>query len=213
MSEDLVQCVRTAGFEMEYAKFGNGPRALVIIPGLAIKSVMKSAASLQVPYKMFTEGYTLYFFDRRKDVDPGYSLEEMACDQVLAMQALGLKDVALYGVSQGTPAAFNRATILSEATGRTTRSSLAASTSTSWSCARARRAHSPITLSCSGSGFDVEQPRTSFHTSSGCVAAICWATMPPCETQAVKIAWAAAADGLEANDADGEAFSFTTVKA
>ena len=33
------------------------------------------------------------------------------------------------------------------------------------------------------------------------------------ETQAVKIAWAATADGLEANDADGEAFSFTTVKA
>jgi isoleucyl-tRNA synthetase len=33
------------------------------------------------------------------------------------------------------------------------------------------------------------------------------------ETQAVKIAWAAAADGLEANDADGEAFAFTTVKA
>ena len=33
------------------------------------------------------------------------------------------------------------------------------------------------------------------------------------ETQAVKIAWAASADGLEANDADGEAFAFTTVKA
>lgn len=33
------------------------------------------------------------------------------------------------------------------------------------------------------------------------------------ETQAVKLTWAAAADGLEANDADGEAFSFTTVKA
>ena len=33
------------------------------------------------------------------------------------------------------------------------------------------------------------------------------------ETQAVKIAWTAAADGLEANDADGEAFAFTTVKA
>ena len=27
------------------------------------------------------------------------------------------------------------------------------------------------------------------------------------------IKWAAAADGLEANDADGEAFAFTTVKA
>jgi isoleucyl-tRNA synthetase len=33
------------------------------------------------------------------------------------------------------------------------------------------------------------------------------------ETQAVAIKWTAAADGLEANDADGEAFSFTTVKA
>ena len=33
------------------------------------------------------------------------------------------------------------------------------------------------------------------------------------ETQAVAIKWAASADGLEANDADGEAFSFTTVKA
>ena len=33
------------------------------------------------------------------------------------------------------------------------------------------------------------------------------------ETQAVKIAWAAAADGLEANDADGEAFAFTMVRA
>ena len=101
MSENLVHSVCTNGFEMEYAQFGNGAKPLVVIPGLAIKSVMKSAASLQVQYKMFAEGYTLYFFDRRKDVEPGYSLEEMARDQVLAMQALGLNDVALYGVSQG----------------------------------------------------------------------------------------------------------------
>ena len=44
---------------MEYARFGTGSRPLVVIPGLAIKSVMKSAASLQVPYKMFMEDYTL----------------------------------------------------------------------------------------------------------------------------------------------------------
>ena len=101
MSDNLVRTVRTGGFEMEYACFGSGPRPLVIIPGLAIKSVMKSAASLQVPYKMFTEDFTLYFFDRRKDVVPGYSIGEMARDQVLAMQELGLAGVALYGVSQG----------------------------------------------------------------------------------------------------------------
>ena len=33
------------------------------------------------------------------------------------------------------------------------------------------------------------------------------------ETQAVAIKWAASADGLEANDADGEQFAFTTVRA
>ncbi|MCQ2101426.1 MAG: hypothetical protein MJZ10_14105 [Fibrobacter sp.] len=33
------------------------------------------------------------------------------------------------------------------------------------------------------------------------------------QTQAVKLTWAATADGLEVNDADGEAFAFTTVKA
>ena len=101
MSDKLVHNVCTDGFEMEYAQFGTGPRPLVVIPGLAIRSVMKSADALQVPFKMFTEGYTLYFFDRRKDVAPGYSVEDMARDQALALRALGLKDVALYGVSQG----------------------------------------------------------------------------------------------------------------
>ena len=101
MAENLIQSVRTADFEMEYAKFGSGPSPLVVIPGLSIKSVMKSADALQVPYKAFTQDYTLYFFDRRKDVPSGYTLTDMARDQALAMQALGLKDVALYGVSQG----------------------------------------------------------------------------------------------------------------
>ena len=59
MSENIVHTVCTDGIEMEYARFGTGSRPLVVIPGLAIKSVMKSAASLQVPYKMFMEDYTL----------------------------------------------------------------------------------------------------------------------------------------------------------
>ena len=101
MSENIVHTVCTDGIEMEYVRFGTGSRPLVVIPGLAIKSVMKSAASLQVPYKMFMEDYTLYFFDRRKNVSLDYSLSQIAIDQVKVLDALGLKDIALYGVSQG----------------------------------------------------------------------------------------------------------------
>jgi pimeloyl-ACP methyl ester carboxylesterase len=101
MSENLVHTVSTGSFEMDYARIGSGPKPLIVIPGLSIKSVMKSAASLEGPYKIFKEKYTLYFFDRKKDAKPGYSLPEMADDQVAALKALGIENADIYGVSQG----------------------------------------------------------------------------------------------------------------
>ncbi|OWV27258.1 hypothetical protein B7988_00285 [Fibrobacter sp. UWB1] len=101
MSENLVHTVRAGTIEMEYARIGSGPKPLIVIPGLSIKSVMKSAASLEGPYKIFREKYTLYFFDRKKDAKPGYSLPEMADDQVAALKALGIEKADIYGVSQG----------------------------------------------------------------------------------------------------------------
>ena len=86
---------------MEYARFGSGAKPLVIIPGLSLKSIMKSAASLEVPYKIFKDEYTLYFFDRKKKFAQGYSLQEMAQDQAAAMQELGLEKASVFGVSQG----------------------------------------------------------------------------------------------------------------
>ena len=101
MNENFVHTVRTPSFEMEYARIGIGPKPLVVIPGLSIKSVMKSAASLEGPFKIFKEKYTLYFFDRKKDATSGYSLPEMAEDQVAALKAIGLEKADIYGVSQG----------------------------------------------------------------------------------------------------------------
>jgi pimeloyl-ACP methyl ester carboxylesterase len=101
MSENLVHSVSTDSFEMEYARIGSGPKPLIVIPGLSIKSVMKSAASLEGPFKIFKDKYTLYFFDRKKEAKPGYSLPEMADDQVAAMKALGIEKADVYGVSQG----------------------------------------------------------------------------------------------------------------
>ena len=101
MSDKRVYTVKTDRFEMEYARIGTGPKPLVIIPGLAIKSVMKSASALSAPYKVFLEKYTLYFFDRKKNAAPGYTLQEMADDQAEALKAMGLSKVDVFGVSQG----------------------------------------------------------------------------------------------------------------
>ena len=101
MSENLVHTVCAGNLEMEYARIGSGPKPLIVIPGLSIKSVMKSAASLEGPYKIFKEKYTLYFFDRKKDAKPGYSLTEMANDQVAALKVLGIEKADIYGLSQG----------------------------------------------------------------------------------------------------------------
>ena len=86
---------------MEYACFGEGKTPLVVLPGLTIKSIIKSAPSLEGPYKIFRDRFTLYFFDRKKEAAPGYSLPEMADDQAAAIKALGLSDVHVYGMSQG----------------------------------------------------------------------------------------------------------------
>ena len=101
MFENLVHTVSMGSFEMDYAQIGCGDKPLIVIPGLSIKSVMKSAASLEGPYKIFKEKYTLYFFDRKKDAKPGYSLPEMADDQVAALKVLGIEKADIYGVSQG----------------------------------------------------------------------------------------------------------------
>ena len=101
MASCFVDTVHTAGFQMEYACFGEGGTPLVVIPGLTIKSVIKSANALEGPFKVFREHYKLYFFDRKKEAEPGYSLPQMAEDQVAALKALGIEKACVYGVSQG----------------------------------------------------------------------------------------------------------------
>lgn len=101
MASCFVDTVNVGGFQMEYACFGEGDIPLVVIPGLSIKSVVKSASSLEGPFKIFREHYKLYFFDRKKEAERGYSLQQMADDQAAVLKALGIKDACVYGVSQG----------------------------------------------------------------------------------------------------------------
>lgn len=87
--------------EMEYFRFGCGKETLVIVPGLSVQSVMRSADAVAQAYKALTDDYTIYVFDRRKDLPAAYSVRDMAEDTASAFRALGLGQVNLFGASQG----------------------------------------------------------------------------------------------------------------
>lgn len=97
----MIQSVVTSDFEMEYCTFGNGPKAFVIIPGLSLRSVLQSASSIETSYKIFKEDYTVYLFDRRKNMPEVYSVAEMAKDLACALKALNIQGADILGTSQG----------------------------------------------------------------------------------------------------------------
>lgn len=93
--------VHTDSFSMDYFSFGRGKRTCVILPGLSIQSVMGAAEAVEAEYAVFSEAFTVYLFDRRSKLPPVYRVEDMAEDTAEAMRALGLKDIYLFGASQG----------------------------------------------------------------------------------------------------------------
>ena len=96
-----VEIIETSSFSMRYCRFGTGGRIFVMLPGLAVQSVMGSADAIAESYAAFVEDYTVYVFDRREDLPEQYSVYDMARDTAGAMKELGLKDAYVFGASQG----------------------------------------------------------------------------------------------------------------
>lgn len=101
MSAPEIHLFQHDRFAMEYCSFGTGERPLVIIPGISMKPVMLSAAALAPAFSEFTSDWTVYVFDRKKDIRPGYSVWDMAEDTAAVMAALGLSGCDIFGASQG----------------------------------------------------------------------------------------------------------------
>ena len=101
-----IETVRTGRLAMDYFRFGHGKENLVILPGLSVQSVMGAADAVADAYSLLTDDFTIYLFDRRRDLPAVYSLKEMARDTAEAIRALGLGPVCLFGTSQGGMAAL-----------------------------------------------------------------------------------------------------------
>ena len=93
--------VKTESFEMDYVVFGKGKKSFVMLPGISIKSVMLSAPAVAAAYARFADEYTVYLFDRKRNVKNGYTVRNMADDTAVAMKALGISDAYIFGASQG----------------------------------------------------------------------------------------------------------------
>ena len=96
-----IERVECRDFAMDYFRFGTGARTLVILPGLSVQSVMGSAEAVAQAYDALAQDYTIYLFDRRETLPEHYTTQDMGRDTAEAMKALGLKDVYLFGASQG----------------------------------------------------------------------------------------------------------------
>ena len=96
-----IETVSLDSFTMKYFKFGSGSRTMVILPGLAVQSVMAYASSVAESYRIFADEYTVYLFDRRDSLPEIYGIRQMAEDTAKAMKSLGLSGVYLFGASQG----------------------------------------------------------------------------------------------------------------
>ena len=97
-----VATVTTQNFSMDYCKFGQGAETLVVIPGLSAQSVMPMADLMADAYKLLTDDFTIYVFDRKKgELTMPYTIKDMADDTAEAITELGLSNVNIFGASQG----------------------------------------------------------------------------------------------------------------
>jgi pimeloyl-ACP methyl ester carboxylesterase len=89
--------------EMYYAAYGRGKKRLVVLPGLSdgLATVKGKALVLSMPYMKYLNEFTVYMFSRKNSMPKGYSIRDMAEDQICAMKELGIDRACVLGVSQG----------------------------------------------------------------------------------------------------------------
>lgn len=93
--------VAIPGGETRYIAFGGGSKPLVLIQGLSTRGIQGMALPLAWMYRTFAKAYRVYCFDRRNEIPKEITVRELADDVAAAMDAMGISDADVLGVSQG----------------------------------------------------------------------------------------------------------------
>lgn len=88
---------------MDHVCFGSGTKPLIFLPGLGdgLRTVKGLALPMAVTYRLFAPHYKIYMFSRKDRLEKGCSIRDMAADLRTAMEALGLEQAHVVGVSMG----------------------------------------------------------------------------------------------------------------
>ena len=87
----------------DYIRFGRGVRKLIILPGLGdgLRTVKGTAAPMAWMYRIFAKDFTVYMVSRRDDLPEGHTTRDMAADLKGFLDALGIAQADILGVSMG----------------------------------------------------------------------------------------------------------------
>ncbi len=96
-----IQTLDFNDFTIDYCKFGKGDKIFVILPGISIKSVMLSASAIEKDYSSLADDFTTYVIERRNNPDKNTTINSMADDTIKVLDKLQLRDIYLFGASQG----------------------------------------------------------------------------------------------------------------
>ena len=97
----MILTAEFEGGQAKYLKFGSGKTLFVMLPGLSLPNVLRSADAIENAYSAFSKDYTVYLFDRIKNPPAGYTLGQMAEDTARSIEAAGIENACVFGASQG----------------------------------------------------------------------------------------------------------------
>ena len=87
--------------EMDCISFGSGTQPLVMVQGLNTRGIKGAGLGLAWMYRLFAKDYKVWLFDRRKDLPSAVTIRQLGQDLTAAMDALGISNACILGVSQG----------------------------------------------------------------------------------------------------------------
>ena len=87
--------------KIECARFGRGAKALVIFPGLFVKSLMPLAGAVAERYKKFLDAYQIFLMERPQEPPSDCDTDFLARAEIEALDALSVRDAFVVGISAG----------------------------------------------------------------------------------------------------------------